>query len=348
MRPQGYQYGQLRDENDNIIRNGAYGKDTPIVNARNEGVLDYVMNNFDVVWAAIQAIEAASDTDFSDFYTKEQVDALIPTRVSTLTNDAGYVTATATVDRAVKDGAGNDIATTYAPINNPVLTGEPKAPTQDVTDNSTKIATTAYVRTLFGTITNGYDGGYYIPQIDENSNITWVASKNTMPEITDSVNIKGDTGATGARGATGGYYTPSVDEDGMLSGIPSAEYMPEIEQAYIRGEQGLQGDAGADGQNGEDGGYYIPVIDNNVLTFDKSKDSMPDSLISVNVKGDTGETGNGIDYVTLNDDYTLTINFTDGTEYTTLSIRGEKGEKGDTVSVDTLTNAEVDDIWDNN
>ena len=27
---------------------------------------------------------------------------------------------------------------------------------------------------------------------------------------------------------------------------------------------------------------------------------------------------------------------------------GEKGEKGDTVSVDTLTNAEVDDIWTNN
>jgi hypothetical protein len=30
----------------------------------------------------------------------------------------------------------------------------------------------------------------------------------------------------------------------------------------------------------------------------------------------------------LNDDYTLTINYTDGTNYTTPSIRGEKGEKG--------------------
>ena len=348
MRPQAFQPGEMRDENDEVIRVGSYGKNTPFVNATNMGILDYVINNFDVVWAAIQAIEAASDTDFSDFYTKEQVDALIPTRVSTLTNDAGYVTATATVDRAVKDGAGNDIATTYAPINNPVLTGEPKAPTQDVTDNSTKIATTAYVRTLFGTITNGYDGGYYIPQIDENSNITWVASKNTMPEITDSVNIKGDTGATGARGAAGGYYIPSVDSDGVLSWTPTEQSMPTIEDSYIRGATGATGATGAAGTNGEDGGYYIPAINNDILTFSKSKNTMPDSLISVNVKGDTGETGNGIDYVTLNDDYTLTINFTDGTEYTTLSIRGEKGEKGDTVSVDTLTNAEVDDIWDNN
>lgn len=41
-----------------------------------------------------------------------------------------------------------------------------------------------------------------------------------------------------------------------------------------------------------------------------------------------GETGNGIESVRLNNDYTLTINFTDGTSYTTPSIRGEKGEQG--------------------
>lgn len=347
MRPQAFQYGQLRDENDNIIRDGAYGKDTPIVNARNEGVLDYVMNNFDVVWAAIQAIEAASDTDFSDFYTKEQVDALIPTRVGSLTNDAGYITATATVNGATHDGAGNDITATYAPINSPILTGEPKAPTQDVTDNSTKIATTAYVRTLFGTITNGYDGGYYIPQVDSNNNLTWVASKNTMPEITDSVNVKGDVGATGATGAAGGYYIPSVDSDGVLSWTPTEQSMPTVEDSYIRGATGATGATGAAGTNGEDGGYYVPAITDNVMTFTKSKNSMPDLSLSVNVKGDTGATGNGIDDITMNADYTLTITYTDGTSYTTTSIRGEKGEQGEVGTIETLTTAEVDAIWDN-
>lgn len=39
--------------------------------------------------------------------------------------------------------------------------------------------------------------------------------------------------------------------------------------------------------------------------------------------------GNGIASAVLNADYTLTLTFTDGTSYTTPSIRGEKGEKGD-------------------
>lgn len=47
-------------------------------------------------------------------------------------------------------------------------------------------------------------------------------------------------------------------------------------------------------------------------------------------QGIQGETGNGIASVRLNADYTLTISMTDGTSYTTASIRGEKGEKGDT------------------
>lgn len=45
-------------------------------------------------------------------------------------------------------------------------------------------------------------------------------------------------------------------------------------------------------------------------------------------KGETGETGNGIANAVLNADYTLTLTFTDGTIYTTPSIRGEKGEDG--------------------
>ncbi len=42
-------------------------------------------------------------------------------------------------------------------------------------------------------------------------------------------------------------------------------------------------------------------------------------------KGATGETGNGISSTVLNDDYTLTINYTDGTSVTTGSVRGETG-----------------------
>lgn len=47
-------------------------------------------------------------------------------------------------------------------------------------------------------------------------------------------------------------------------------------------------------------------------------------------RGVQGETGNGIDSAILNPDYTLTLNFTDGTSYTTTSIRGETGATGQT------------------
>jgi len=44
--------------------------------------------------------------------------------------------------------------------------------------------------------------------------------------------------------------------------------------------------------------------------------------------GDDGEDGNGIASAVLNADYTLTLNFTDGTSYTTTSIRGAQGPAG--------------------
>lgn len=43
-------------------------------------------------------------------------------------------------------------------------------------------------------------------------------------------------------------------------------------------------------------------------------------------KGDIGNTGNGIDTVLFNPNYSLTFNFTNGTSYTTPSLRGAQGE----------------------
>lgn len=53
MKPQAFQLGELRDEHDQIIRAGAYGKKTPFVNSDNNAILDYIMNNFDVLYAQI-------------------------------------------------------------------------------------------------------------------------------------------------------------------------------------------------------------------------------------------------------------------------------------------------------
>lgn len=53
MKQQAFQPGELRDEYDQIIRAGAYGKKTPFVNSDNSAILDYIMNNFDALYAQI-------------------------------------------------------------------------------------------------------------------------------------------------------------------------------------------------------------------------------------------------------------------------------------------------------
>ena len=53
-------------------------------------------------------------------------------------------------------------------------------------------------------------------------------------------------------------------------------------------------------------------------------------------QGIKGETGTGIDHITLNADYTLTIYLDDNTSYTTASIRGATGETPD-ISIGTVT-----------
>lgn len=50
MRKQAFQHAEIRDENDNIISNGAYGKNTALSNAQNDGWVDYVMNNLEYLY----------------------------------------------------------------------------------------------------------------------------------------------------------------------------------------------------------------------------------------------------------------------------------------------------------
>ena len=57
-----------------------------------------------------------------------------------------------------------------------------------------------------------------------------------------------------------------------------------------------------------------------------------------------GVDGNGIAAILMNADYTLTIFMTNGTSVTTPPIRGEKGEKGDSADIDSITNAELEEM----
>ena len=57
MKPQAFQAGEVRDEHDNIIRAGAYGKKSPFATADNSGILDYIINNFDALNALLNIVK---------------------------------------------------------------------------------------------------------------------------------------------------------------------------------------------------------------------------------------------------------------------------------------------------
>ncbi len=89
----------------------------------------------------------------------------------------------------------------------------------------------------------------------------------------------------------------------------------------IRGAQGEKGDPGAAGAAGATGAQG-PQGERGPQGYQGIQGPQ-------GVPGPTGATGNGISSVVMNDDYTLSIWFTDGTIYTTPSIRGQQGQQGE-------------------
>ena len=109
---------------------------------------------------------------------------------------------------------------------------------------------------------------------------------------------KGDKGDTGEKGETGTSISSiTLNSDYTLT-INFSDGSSTTTES-IRGERGETGPQGIQGIQGPQG-----------------------------IQGVQGETGNGISSVVLNSDYTLTINFSDGTSTTTGSIRGARGETG--------------------
>ncbi len=79
--------------------------------------------------------------------------------------------------------------------------------------------------------------------------------------------------------------------------------------------------------SGEEGKIYIDISSGTLFRFNGST-YIQLTATGSSSGGNANITGNGILETVLNDNYTLTIKFTDGTSYTTTSIRGSQGEQG--------------------
>lgn len=56
MRKQAYQKPELRNENDEIIQEGAFGKNSAFCNATNDGAFDYILNNLEALQEEVNKI----------------------------------------------------------------------------------------------------------------------------------------------------------------------------------------------------------------------------------------------------------------------------------------------------
>lgn len=109
-------------------------------------------------WSVWSAVNEVADIDNLVASVTESGGTLTVTKANGVANTISQIL------KALQDGNGNNIANTYAtktdmntkaPLNSPTFTGSPNATTPSSSDNSTRIATTAFVKALVGTAING-------------------------------------------------------------------------------------------------------------------------------------------------------------------------------------------------
>ena len=170
MKQQAFQPGELRDEHDNIIRAGAYGKKTPFVNADNSAILDYIMNNFDALYAQIPNGRA---------YVKS-VNNITPDSNGNVTVNVGSGGGTGgniTVDSALSSTSTNPVQNKvlYAALNNKL--DKNGTATYAARDSSGNIISSTYAKKT--------DLSSYVKSIN-----------NVKPDSAGNVNISGSGGGS--------------------------------------------------------------------------------------------------------------------------------------------------------
>jgi len=170
MKPQAFQPGELRDEYDQIIRAGAYGKKTPFVNSDNNAILDYIMNNFDALYAQIPNGRA---------YVKS-VNNITPDSNGNVTVNVGSGGGTGTnitVDSALSSTSTNPVQNKvlYAALNNKL--DKNGTATYAVRDSSGNIISSTYAKKT--------DLSSYVKSIN-----------NVKPDSAGNVNISSSGGGT--------------------------------------------------------------------------------------------------------------------------------------------------------
>lgn len=120
MKKQSFQHGEIRDQDDNILQIGSYGKKTPLTNATNTGILDYIMNNFEVLYSQSSNGNGGTGSGGGTGGNITVDSALSSTSTNPVQNKVLYAALNNKLDKngtatyAARDSSGNIISSTYA------------------------------------------------------------------------------------------------------------------------------------------------------------------------------------------------------------------------------------------
>lgn len=85
----------------------------------------------------------------------------------------------------------------------------------------------------------GEDGGYYIPYVDADGNLSWRASEEDMPPV-EAVNIKGPQGNSGVYVGSGEMpegYNIQIDVEGDNVEVATKEYVDNLFNSIVDGNE---------------------------------------------------------------------------------------------------------------
>lgn len=261
MKQQAFQPGELRDEHDNIIRAGAYGKKTPFVNSDNSAILDYIMNNFDALYAQIPNGRA---------YVKS-VNNITPDSNGNVTVNVGSGGGTGgniTVDSALSSTSTNPVQNKvlYAALNNKL--DKNGTATYAARDSSGNIISSTYAKKT--------DLNSYVKSIN-----------NVKPDSAGNVNISSSGGGS------------NITVDSTLSGTSSNAIANKAVYAALDNKLDKTGTAAAATKATQDS--YGNVIVNtyarksDLIGYVKTINNMePDTNGNINISTGSGGTGTSI------------------------------------------------------
>ena len=261
MKQQAFQPGELRDEHNNIIRAGAYGKKTPFVNSDNSAILDYIMNNFDALYAQIPNGRA---------YVKS-VNNITPDSNGNVTVNVGSGGGTGgniTVDSALSSTSTNPVQNKvlYAALNNKL--DKNGTATYAARDSSGNIISSTYAKKT--------DLSSYVKSIN-----------NVKPDSAGNVNISSSGGGS------------NITVDSTLSGTSSNAIANKAVYAALDNKLDKTGTAAAATKATQDS--YGNVIVNtyarksDLSGYVKTINNMePDTNGNINISTGGGGTGTSI------------------------------------------------------